>query len=147
MEKRWSHKVGAGVLSQLPVSPGDWSSVMPRLRLTFWRRAQKGWLHMHDWNGPKSFLYIRGMHQANFNKWSRSVPLCLFCLSFTFFVLLIHIWTIHMAGQMWDLRTGGLCPLSLFSTFISLLLCFGQIMSVIFYSILHTEVCCGSGEV
>lgn len=132
MEKRWSHKVGAGVLSQLPVSPGDWSSVMPHLRLTFWRRAQKGWLHMHDWNDPKSFLYIRGMHQTNFHKWSRSVPLSL--LPFFHFLCFTNPYLDHPHGRT-NVGSKGLVVFVLFLSFPPLFLsCFALGKSCLSYS-------------
>lgn len=56
---------------------------------TSWRRVQKGWLHMSEWNDPKNLVYIRGVHQVNYKMKQIAPPL--FSLSFAFFVLLIQI--------------------------------------------------------
>lgn len=85
------------------------------------------------------------LHQVNYKRKRIGLPCSLFPLSFT--VSQFQLWTSHTVRPRQDLTTGDiLCSLSFLLLFLFSLTLSGQSMAIIFYSILHTEVCCGSGE-
>lgn len=108
------------------------------------RAKTTGWLCMCEQNSAKNLIYIRGMHQVNYKRIQIKSLAVLSFSSLSLLLSLLHnpsqLCTIHMAGTMWNLRTGGnLCSLSLALS--------DESTAVIFYLILHTELYYRSGEI